>query len=74
MAQSNAALQWQAGGLGWRIRELGVACPLEGLVRLVAFRPALRVDFFPDRSHRNAMAEQLSRVRALSLERIEALG
>jgi hypothetical protein len=29
---SNAALEWQAGGLGFRSRVLEVACPLEGLV------------------------------------------
>ena len=31
----NAALEWQAGSLRWRSRELMVACPLEGLVRSV---------------------------------------
>ena len=29
---SNAAPEWQAGSMGWRRRELVVACPLEGLV------------------------------------------
>ena len=29
----NAAPEWQARSLGWRSRELEVACPLEGLVR-----------------------------------------
>jgi hypothetical protein len=33
---SNAAPEWQAGSIGWRSRELVVACPLEGLVRSVA--------------------------------------
>ena len=31
--KSNAAPEWQARRLGWRCRELVVACPLEGLVR-----------------------------------------
>ena len=35
-AGPNAAPEWQAGSLGWRSRELVVACPLEGLVRSVA--------------------------------------
>lgn len=30
--KANAALEWQAGSLGWRGREQMVACPLEGLV------------------------------------------
>jgi hypothetical protein len=29
---SNAAPEWQARRLGWRSRELKVACPLEGAV------------------------------------------
>ena len=28
-----AAPEWQASSLGWRSREIMVACPLEGLVR-----------------------------------------
>ena len=32
-ASSNAALEWQAGHLRWRSRELAVASPLKGLVR-----------------------------------------
>ena len=28
----NAALEWQAGSLRWRSREMIEACPLEGLV------------------------------------------
>jgi hypothetical protein len=33
--KSNAAPEWQAKYLRWRSRELEVACPLEGLVRLL---------------------------------------
>jgi hypothetical protein len=33
LSASNAALEWQAGRLGWRSWDLMVACPLEGLVR-----------------------------------------
>ena len=33
----NAAPEWQAQSLWWRSREIMVACPLEGLVRSVAF-------------------------------------
>jgi hypothetical protein len=33
----NAAPEWQARSLGWRSKELMVACPLEGLVRRVSF-------------------------------------
>ena len=33
----NAAPEWQAKSLWWRSREIMVACPLEGLVRSVAF-------------------------------------
>jgi hypothetical protein len=40
-AASNAAPEWQAGRLGWRSRDLVVACPLEGLVRLLKRREAL---------------------------------
>ena len=32
----NAAPEWQAGSLGWLSREDWVACPLEGLVRVLA--------------------------------------
>jgi hypothetical protein len=32
---TNAALEWQAGGPGWRNRGQVGACPLEGLVRSV---------------------------------------
>lgn len=31
--KANASPEWQAGSLGWRSRELMVACPLEGIVR-----------------------------------------
>ena len=31
---SNAAPEWQPRSMWWRCRELVVACPLEGLVRL----------------------------------------
>lgn len=34
ISSPNAALEWQAGGLGWRSREMKAACPLEGPVGL----------------------------------------
>jgi hypothetical protein len=37
MDSANAAPEWQAGSLEWRSRELKEACPLEGLVRLIAY-------------------------------------
>jgi hypothetical protein len=33
MVQPNAASEWQARSLGWRSRDLEVACPLERCVR-----------------------------------------
>jgi hypothetical protein len=50
---SNAALEWQARGLGRRSRGLVVACPLEGLVRSVAFPQETTADI---RGTRNTQA------------------
>jgi hypothetical protein len=37
LRNANAALEWQAGNLEWRSRELMEACPLEGLVSTLQF-------------------------------------
>ena len=50
----NAAPEWQAGRLGWRSKELVVACPLEGLVR---HRPEI-VCLHSDRSVRKVASVQ----------------
>ena len=53
--RANAALEWQAGSLGWRSRELVEACPLEGLVRSVAFPQATTADL---RTHSKISSNQ----------------
>ena len=50
---SNAVLEWQARGLGRRSQGLVVACPLEGLVRSVAFPQETSADI---RRTRNTQA------------------
>jgi hypothetical protein len=35
---SNAAPEWQALSMRWRSREIVVACPLEGLVRMATMK------------------------------------
>ena len=51
IATPNAALEWQAGGLGWRIRKAMAACPLEVLVRFPAMPKKSILELVTTRHH-----------------------